>query len=105
MIDLGEWMACANSIYTLLTKKLTQIVHWDLSNNKFTEEESKRIGQGLDGNTGIYGFHFEGNCGYINKDGFLIISNIGSSKNVLVRRINGIPHRNFILLVRVADGD
>lgn len=72
---LGEYMPCAISIYNLLTKKLTQIVHWDLSHNKFDPEESKKIGQGLDGNNLIYGFHFEGNAGYINKDGYLIITN------------------------------
>ena len=46
------------------------LVHVDLSSNGFNEEESKIIGEGLDSNHKIYGFHFGGNHGFIDSQGF-----------------------------------
>ena len=49
------------------------IVHFDLCSNKFRYEECKEIAEGLKKNHTIYGFHFEGNYGYVDSEGFLVI--------------------------------
>ena len=48
-------------------------MHLDLSYNNFTIEESKFIQASLNNNHSIFGFHFEGNYGYIDNKGFLKI--------------------------------
>lgn len=47
--------------------------HFDLSGNSFSVKESKNISEALKENKTIYGFHFEGNKGYTDELGFLII--------------------------------
>jgi hypothetical protein len=49
------------------------VVHLDLCSNKFRFEECLDIRDGLQKNHSIYGFHFEGNYGYVDSEGFLIL--------------------------------
>lgn len=63
---------CAKGIATCLTKNKT-LLHVDLSSNNFSEEASKIIAEGLEPNKKIYGFHFDGNHGYVDSRGFLIV--------------------------------
>jgi hypothetical protein len=53
--------------------KPTEVVHLDLSQNKFTEAESQDIQKAFNLNNSIYGFHFEGNNQnfMIDKHGYL----------------------------------
>lgn len=55
----------------LITNK--SLIHFDLSSNNFSKEESEIIGEGLEQNKTIYGFHFRGNYGYIDSKGFLVL--------------------------------
>ena len=48
------------------------LVHLDMSYNYFNYEQSKSLSAGLELNKTIYGFHFVGNCGYVDDRGFLI---------------------------------
>ena len=68
-----------------------RIIHLDLSNNNFSLDESKKISEGLKTNNSIYGFHFEGNYGYIDNRGFLNIDSKfkPSFEFFTNRRING----------------
>lgn len=70
------------------------IVHLDLCSNKFRYEECKEIAEGLKKNHTIYGFHFEGNYGYIDSEGFLVIKDSFKdfSSEHHTRQINSI-HR------------
>ncbi len=45
----------------------------DLSSNNFSEVGSKIIAEGLEPNNKIYGFHFDGNHGFVDSRGFLMI--------------------------------
>lgn len=45
----------------------------DFSNNNFNLEDCIRIGESLNKNHTLYGFHFVGNYGYIDTRGFLVI--------------------------------
>ena len=51
----------------------TTLVHLDLSNNYLNKADSKLIAEDLKNNHSIYGIHYQGNTGYINSKGFLII--------------------------------
>ena len=64
----------APSIATMLSKNKS-LLHVDLSFNNFTLSESKEIGEALKKNRSIYGFHFLGNCGYVDYKGFLKFDN------------------------------
>jgi len=49
------------------------LFHLDLSNNGFRKDECSKIALGLKENNTVYGFHFEGNYGYVDTEGFLIV--------------------------------
>ncbi len=48
--------------------------HLDMSNNYIDYENSVKISEGLEKNQSIYGFHYAGNCGYVDSRGFLVIN-------------------------------
>lgn len=54
------------------------LAHLDLSCNNFRLEECEKISEGLKVNHSVYGFHFDGNYGYVDSEGFLVME---SSKN------------------------
>ena len=49
------------------------LVHLDLSNNYFTKSAAITISKALEQNHTLYGLHFQGNVGYIDPKGFLVI--------------------------------
>ena len=71
--SLGNSEKCLRAFSKVFVKERLQIIHWDISFNKFTFNECQQIAITLEKNHGIYGIHFEGHYGYINKRGFLII--------------------------------
>jgi hypothetical protein len=74
------------------------IVHLDLTSNKFRYEECEKIKEGLDFNRTIYGFHFEGNYGYVDSEGYLVletfkdVSSCHSTKRI--KGVKKIKHYN-----------
>lgn len=61
--------SCAKAVINAIVSN-KHLVHLDLSANNFSEEESKMIGESLEKNHTIYGFHFGGNFGFIDSKGF-----------------------------------
>ena len=57
----------------------TTLVHLDLSNNYVTIEDAKVLAEELKNNHTLYGFHFQGNVGYVDHKGFLIVDTDGES--------------------------
>ena len=51
------------------------LYHLDLSSNNFRIAECEKIAEGLAENRSVYGFHFEGNYGYVDVEGFLNLTN------------------------------
>lgn len=49
------------------------VAHLDLSCNNFRYEECELIAEGLKTNHTLYGFHFDGNYGYVDSEGFLLM--------------------------------
>lgn len=68
-------------------QKNEKITHLDLSNNYFNAQESKMIATGLESNHFIYGFHFFGNYGYVDSNGFLNVSDT-STKDISEMHLN-----------------
>lgn len=64
--------SCADAIAKVLKQDSCSLTHLDLSFNNFSFKESEIIANGLLSNHQLYGFHFEGNFGYMNAKGFLI---------------------------------
>jgi hypothetical protein len=66
----------------------------DLSNNCFNLQESKKISEAIKNNQTIYGFHFEGNQGFVDNHGFLIVEdnqiNNNMGQNSVSHRIEGV---------------
>jgi len=58
--------------------KLQVLIHLDLSFCSFSEEESRLLAEGFRGNQIIYGLHFEGNFGYVNHRGFVVVEDTDS---------------------------
>ena len=50
----------------------SSIIHMDISNNQFDEEEFDIISKELYNNHTIYGFHYEGNFGHTDEKMFLV---------------------------------
>ncbi|CAD8097939.1 unnamed protein product [Paramecium sonneborni] len=67
-------LECAQAIAKALSRPYNELVHIDLRYNKFNQQQSQVIADGLVKNETIYGFHFEGNYQDIimNPNGFLI---------------------------------
>jgi len=51
----------------------TTLAHLDLSNNYINKADAKIIAEDLKSNHTLYGFHFAGNCGFVDFKGFLVI--------------------------------
>lgn len=62
--------SCAKSFGNVLAVN-KNLIHVDVSDNNFNEEESTIISEKLHSNKKIYGFHFSGNYGYVDSKGFL----------------------------------
>ncbi len=62
-------------------------------------EESKTIAGFIQNNTTLFGFHFQGNYGYVDRKGFLKIPEDFRKENILhlqhIRRIQGLIKYNF----------
>ena len=87
---LGEFgNSCAKNIANVLTNNKV-LLHVDFSENNFNLEESKLIGEALEKNKKIYGFHFSGNCGYIDSKGFLKFEekDLTSLHSIVYKNIN-----------------
>lgn len=67
------------------SKNETGLVHLDLSYNYFNHSHSKIIAQGLSKNKIICGFHFEGNAGYVDSQGFLIVDQEKTSSECILK--------------------
>ncbi|CAD8078083.1 unnamed protein product [Paramecium primaurelia] len=67
-------LECAQAIAKALSRSYNELVHIDIRYNKFNQQQSLIIAEGLIKNETIYGFHFEGNYQDIimNSNGFLI---------------------------------
>lgn len=52
------------------------VVHFDLSCNSFRYDECVQIAEGLKVNHTVYGFHFDGNYGYVDSEGFLLVEDV-----------------------------
>jgi len=75
----------------------TTLVHLDLSNNYITMEDAKVIAEELKHNHTLYGFHFQGNVGYVDHKGFLIVDEHGESNvkgRVIQPPINSVKYQH-----------
>ncbi|CAD8166448.1 unnamed protein product [Paramecium pentaurelia] len=65
---------CAVSIAKAIARPYNELLHVDLSYNKFTYPQAQLIAESLIKNETIYGFHFEGNQSelVVNPNGFLV---------------------------------
>lgn len=79
--------SCAGAIAALALKN-SSIRHLDLSNNGFSFEETRQIAEAFEKNHSIYGFHFEGNHGWVDSKGFLVPLDKKSTK----KQGNWEPH-------------
>ncbi|KAL4510557.1 hypothetical protein ABPG72_004711 [Tetrahymena utriculariae] len=70
--SLGRGESFVNEIENFMQKN-TDVYHLDLSSNFFSYEDSIAISKSLESNKTIYGFHFEGNYGFVESRGFLIV--------------------------------
>lgn len=67
--------SCAEDVAAFLIKN-KDVRHLDLGTNYFNETDSRIISEALNKNRTIYGFHFEGNVGYVDSRGFLVIPEV-----------------------------
>lgn len=72
--NLLAMKVCAEALAKLLKNDSCTLVHLDLSFNNFSFKESVTIKEAIDVNHQLYGFHYEGNFGYVDWKGFLKIS-------------------------------
>ncbi|EAR84145.2 hypothetical protein TTHERM_00723300 (macronuclear) [Tetrahymena thermophila SB210] len=67
------------------------IIHIDISYNQINFQESSIISEALKKNFTILGFHFNGNCGFIDKSGFLIpTKDVSNLLSPLESKIQGV---------------
>jgi len=85
--NLLTMKACVEALSKLLKNEACSLIHLDLSFNNFSLKESMIIKEGVEANHQLYGFHFEGNYGYLDWRGFLKISE-HSRKEVMIDYIN-----------------
>ena len=52
----------------------TELIILNLSNNNFSKQDSKIIAEGLEKNHTLYEFQFQGNHGYVDCLGFLVVN-------------------------------
>lgn len=97
----------ADYICTFLQTNKT-LLHLDLSCNKFSLDECKKIAESLKTNQSIYGFHFQGNFGSVDTLGFLNISENEKEDLIgplLSKKINGVrPLESQDRLARFEEG-
>jgi hypothetical protein len=55
-------------------KENKSLIHIDLSHNKMLKNDVEIIAEGLKENHTIYGIHFSGNSGHVDKLGFVFAS-------------------------------
>lgn len=65
--------SCAEALCKLIVQDSCSLVHLDLSYNNFSLKEAGIIAESLALNHRLYGFHFEGNYGFVDVKGFLKI--------------------------------
>ena len=65
-------------------KRNNSIIHFDLSFNKISAEDTKAIGSGLKTNNSMYGFHFRGNSGKVDSLGYLHVVEDDGRPQILV---------------------
>ncbi|EGR32874.1 leucine rich repeat protein [Ichthyophthirius multifiliis] len=100
--------SCIQSItqFFIQNKKM---IHLDLSNNQFDFQQSLEIAKALEKNNTIYGFHFQGNIGYVDSRGFLIVNELQEKEIAQLHtqvRINGCKSiENFIKLRETREKD
>lgn len=70
---LGQHVSGFSKNITELIAASTELVILDLSNNQFGKEDAKQIAEGLSRNHTIYDFMFQGNYGYVDSYGFLVV--------------------------------
>ncbi|CAD8076826.1 unnamed protein product [Paramecium sonneborni] len=80
VLDLSyNLLGCGGQSLTPILKQFFEenkdMIHLDLSANQFSLPDSQSISESLKENHTIYGFHFNGNFGYVDSKGFLIIQN------------------------------
>lgn len=90
MNKLGESIPCCAKMLGNVLSTNKNLLHVDFSDNNFNEEESAIISEKLHGNKNIYGFHFNGNYGYIDSKGFLKVEkkNITSLHSIVQKNIS-----------------
>ena len=71
-----------NSFAEFVFKDKT-LVHLDLSNNYFGKKDAIAIGASMEKNHTIYGFHFQGNVGYVDAKGFLVIPEENQQETII----------------------
>ena len=71
--SLGQHVSGFSKNITELIAATSELVILDLSNNQFGKEDAKYIAEGLSKNHTIYDFMFQGNYGYVDSLGFLVV--------------------------------
>ncbi|CAD8053199.1 unnamed protein product [Paramecium primaurelia] len=72
-----------------------ELIHFDLSFNKIDYQITCQIAEGLKKNKSILGFHYTGNCGYVDPKGFLIPIQKGiveQTQHQIAQRIQGCQY-------------
>ena len=54
-----------------MIKSNKSLLHLDLSFNYFDYEQCKIISESINQNQTMHGFHFSGNCGFVDKLGYI----------------------------------
>ena len=82
-----------------MLKENRSLIHLDLSNNNFSLKESTEVAEALKSNRTIYGFHFQGNYGYVDALGHLRVSpscRRSQKKEILNHRIEGVKRNKTV---------
>lgn len=88
---LGQCPGMGECIGAFLRQN-SKLLHLDLSFNNFSLAECEQVSESLKSNHSLYGFHFSGNYGYVNHEGFLVLDDhkqANTYDTVRVTRMNG----------------
>lgn len=77
---LGSGTKSCTAEFAQLMRKNESLLHIDLSYNNFNKSHGEVIIQGLHENHTLYGFHYMGNYGYIDPQGFLVLEDVNSAQ-------------------------
>ncbi|KRX01621.1 hypothetical protein PPERSA_00328 [Pseudocohnilembus persalinus] len=84
---------CAQQISDCFQKN-DELVHVDISYNRFNTSQAEIIAAGLEKNHTIYGIHFAGNAGYVDSRGFIVVQkdmdDIEIDCGILRQNIDGV---------------